>query len=447
MTSLRKRLFVILIAATGLIWLSAVAWIYLDSRSKLEHVLDTRLQEAAKMVHSLVDAGRMPETAIAGLPGATVEPAFYERQLSCQIWSLDGRLVARSSGAPGSQLTDQAAGFSDRTVDGERWRVYAVEDAQKGIRVMVGDRIGLRHGLVNDLIAGLLAPALLIAPLLGLLIWFSLGRGLRPLASMAAELKSRDAEDMRPLAAAEAPIEVRPLAEALNGLFDKVATARRHEREITAFAAHELRTPLAGLKTQAQIALATTDASIREGALRQILISVDRTARLVRQLLTLAKLETEQQGPATDRVRISGLLAEIIDGAAPAAGISVELDPALAALDVPGDRESLALALRNLHENAVQHMPGGGVVSWRPTADGRGVAVLDQGPGIPQEELGLVTQRFYRGRHKSPTGTGLGLTIVDIAARRIGALLVLSNRTDGPGLQAALLWNDGSLPR
>ncbi|GAU82395.1 ATP-binding protein [Bosea sp. BIWAKO-01] len=447
MTSLRTRLFVILIAATGLIWLSAVAWIYLDSRSKLEHVLDTRLQEAAKMVHSLVDTGRMPETAIAGLPGATVEPAFYERQLSCQIWSLDGRLVARSSGAPGSQLTDQAAGFSDRTVDGERWRVYAVEDAQKGIRVMVGDRIGLRHGLVNDLIAGLLAPALLIAPLLGLLIWLSLGRGLRPLATMAAELKSRDAEDMRPLAAAEAPIEVRPLADALNGLFDKVAAARRHEREITAFAAHELRTPLAGLKTQAQIALATTDATIREGALRQILISVDRTARLVRQLLTLAKLETEQQGPATGRIRISGLLAEIIDSTPPAAGIDVELDPGLAVLEVPGDRESLALALRNLHENAIQHMPRGGTVSWRPAADGRGVAVCDQGPGIPQEELGLVTQRFYRGRHKSPTGTGLGLTIVDIAARRIGALLVLSNRTDGPGLQAALLWNEGSLRR
>jgi len=447
MTSLRKRLFVILVAATGAIWLSAVGWIYLGSRSELEHVLDTRLQEAARMVHSLVASGNMTAAAaIAGAPAISPEDASYERQLSCQIWSLDGRLVARSTGAPEEELAENTDGFSDRVVSGEPWRVYTIKDPNKGVRVMVGDRIGLRDRLVNDLIKGLMAPALLIVPLLGLLIWASLGRGLRPLRAMADELQARDADDMRPVDASVSPAEVKPLAEALNTLFGKVEAARRHERDVTAFAAHELRTPLAGLRTQAQVALATKDAAVRENALSQILVSVDRTTRLVRQLLALAKLEAASSARSNGRVNAARLLAEVVDIAPQTpSGISVVIDPALSSLELPGDRESWMLALRNLHENALQHMPQGGLVSWCPEPGGSGIMVLDQGPGIPDEEHALVTQRFYRGRHKSASGTGLGLTIVEIAARRIGARLVLINRTDESGLQAALVWENSRL--
>lgn len=440
MTSLRRRLFFILVAATGLIWLSAGAWIYIGSRSELEHVLDTRLQEAAKMVHSLVDAHTMPASVDALNAALPAEVQGYERQLSCQIWSLDGQLVARSSGAPAARLAENVDGYSDRIVDGEPWRVYTIQDPVKRVRVMVGDRIGLRHKLVNDLIVGLLAPALLVLPLFGLLTWASLGRGLRPLRSMATELQGRDAEDMRPLDASRLPAEVQPLAHALNALFDKVEAARRHEREITAFAAHELRTPLAGLKTQAQVARAAADPAVRDRALSQILVSVDRTTRLVRQLLVLTRLEAETASPREGAHKASDLLTEIVATAPPlAANVRVEIDPELAGVALPGARDTWMLALRNVHENAIHHMPEGGLVRWCATPDGRGVMAVDQGPGIPEEELALVTQRFYRGRHKSTSGTGLGLTIVAIAARRLGVELVLSNRQDRSGLQAAFV--------
>src|SRR5258708_34884428 len=300
MTSLRTRLFAILVATTGLIWLCAAVWIYVQTKNEVERVLDTRLQEAARMVESLVT-----NSDGAGSHNAQTDPvvvpqqASYERQLSCQIWSLDGRLVARSSGAHNERLSDHANGFSDREVDGETWRVYAIEDATKGIRVMVGDRLGLRERLVTDLIKGLLAPTLLIIPLLGLLIWTSLGRGLRPLQNMAEELQKRDAEDMRAIDARHAPREIRPVVGALNQLFEKVDAARRHERQVTAFAAHALRTPLTCLKTQAQIAMTAADPAIKAGALQQILISVDRTSRLVRQLLAVptlhARADTEME--------------------------------------------------------------------------------------------------------------------------------------------------------
>ncbi|MFG1228329.1 ATP-binding protein [Xanthobacter wiegelii] len=444
MTSLKRRLVLILLAATGVIWLCATGWIYASSRSELEHVLDTRLQEAARMVHSLVAGGNI--AAAEAVAQATAPPeAGYERQLSCQIWSLDGRLVAKSGGAPEEALAGPAEGFSERTVNGEPWRVYTILDPDKGVRVMVGDRIGLRDRLVRDLVAGLLAPVILIVPLLGLLIWISVGRGLAPLHAVAGDIAARDGEDMRPVAPASAPAEIRPLLEAINGLFAKVEAARRQERDVTAFAAHELRTPLAGLKTQAQIALAAHDAPTREGALRQILVSVDRTTRLVRQLLALAKLEGTPSPSleAPGETEAGALLRDIVRQTSKPATAHVVVDHALDGVKLKGDREALHLMLRNLHENAVEHTvehaAGGGTISWRPCAGG--LCVEDDGPGIPEDELPLVTRRFYRGRSRSGAGSGLGLTIATMAAARAGARLTLENRPDRQGLRATIIWS------
>jgi two-component system, OmpR family, sensor histidine kinase QseC len=442
MTSLRTRLFAILVTATGLIWLCAVAWIYLQTKNEVEHVLDTRLQEAARMVSSLVSGGGGVGSNSPQLDSAvTPELASYERQLSCQVWSIDGQLVARSSGAPGEKLSQESNGFSERTINGETWRVFAVEDAVKGTRVMVGDRLGLRERLVTDIIKGLLAPTLLIIPLLGLLIWTSLGRGLRPLQAMADELQQRDADDMREIDAKHAPREIYPVVDAINKLFIKVDAARRHEREVTAFAAHELRTPLAGLKTQAQIALSASDNATREGALRQILVSVDRTSRLVRQLLAIAKLDAGSETDRRENLIAGQLIGDVADSLKPDGGsISVEIDPELHKLSLRTNRDILTLAIRNLHENAVQHTPEGGTLSWRVTPDGRGVEVEDEGPGIAAAELPLVSQRFFRGQHKSASGTGLGLAIVEAAVKRLDGTLILTNRPNRSGLRAVILF-------
>jgi len=434
MTSLRRRLFVILVAATGIIWLCGILWIFVGAKAELEHVLDTRLQEAARMVNSLV-AKSGPSFAAAASAAAT--PEHYERQLSCQIWSLDGHLLARSGSAPDVSLTDQASGFSDRRIQGEYWRVYTIDNPAKGVRVMIGDRLGQRDQLAVDLVKGLSIPAILMLPLLGGLIWLSLGRGLRPLLGMAVELKSRAADDMRPLRTRHAPDELLPLAEALNSLFAKVETARRHERDVTAFAAHELRTPLAGLKTHAQIAMATDDPGVRQGALRHILLSVDRSTRLVRQLLTLAKLESGLVTSQAEPICVGEIIEEIGKSAQPAGQvITVRIDPALRDFTITANRETLGIALRNLHENALQHTPDGGTVTWNVMPDGRGILVEDEGPGMPPDEIPLATQRFFRGKRQTPAGCGLGLAIVEAVLQQMGGHLVLENREGGLGLRA-----------
>jgi two-component system, OmpR family, sensor histidine kinase QseC len=443
MNSLRRKLFLILVAATGLIWFAAACWIYVGARREVESVLDARLQEAARMVLSLASSNGVGAAQRGGDSGQAADVLNYERQLSCQIWSLDGRLVARSSGAPNESLSDRSAGFSERLINGETWRVFTAEDAAKGVRVLVGDRLGLRDHFVAEIMKGILAPMALTVPLLGFLIWASLNRGLRPLRGLAEELAHRSADDMRPIETGRIPTEIRPVIGSLNSLFARVQDALRHERDLTAFAAHELRTPLAGLRTQAQIAMAARDEATRTTALRQILVGVDRTTRLVRQLLAIAKLDSAPEAIPANQISIGGVIEEVID-ALPMSdrAISVSVDPALKSTMVTANREFLLLAVRNLHENAARHMLQPGAIRWsmEKESDALAVYVDDEGPGIPPEEIALVTNRFFRGRNKSPLGSGLGLSIVDLALRASGARLVLQNRRDTTGLRAQIVW-------
>lgn len=442
MTSIRTRLFFILMITTGIVWMSAVAWIYLNTRAEVERVLDARLTEAARMVSSLITSQEIDPRRAAQLPaGAAFLRTSYERQLSCQIWALDGTLVARSDGAPSSPLTQGTSGFSETSIDGELWRVYAVENKDLGMQVLVGDNLRVRDRLVSDVIKGLLLPASLIIPILAGLIWLSVRKGLAPLSRMAAALGKRDASDLSPLPDASAPSEIRPVINSLNGLFGRVSAARERERNFTAFAAHELRTPIAGLKTQAQVALGSDDSTIRCNALQQIVVGVDRTSRLVRQLTDVTAAEAGEALSQHGETNVGHSLNLLAGELAPYAprGVRVSLDEGLYDFRLKIEPGLFMLAARNLLENALLHSPPSGVVCCWARSDGGGVSVVfdDDGPGIPEDELPKVRQRFFRGRNKTPVGSGLGLAIVDLVLSRAGGSLRLSNRPEG-GLRAEM---------
>lgn len=443
MRSISTRLFVILVITTGFVWLSAVAWIFLSTRAEIERVLDARLMEAGRMVNSLIVSQEI-NVAAAHRPGAIVPvhpAATYDRQLSCQIWSLQGSLIGRSDGAPDAKLSEHGDGFSETLIDGETWRVFAIENAALGVRVLVGDNLRIRDRLVSDVIRGLLLPALLILPVLGLLIWLSIRRGLAPLDRIAGNLAARPASDLSPLDGADAAREIEPVLRSLNGLFARVAGLRERERNFTAFAAHELRTPIAGLKTQAQVALASDDPAIRDRALRQIVSGVDRTGRLVRQLLDMSSLETiEQAGPAGSVNPAEALHAIGDDLPHRASGPTIVVAPALETVRLAIDPDLFRLAARNLMENAANHSPPGGTIAC-DLATRAGMVIItikDEGPGIPADELHRVRERFFRGRHRAPVGSGLGLAIVELALERAGCSLALRNGAAG-GLCAGIV--------
>ena len=428
MNSLRLRLFALLLVATGAVWLSAVMWIQTSTRAEVERVLDARLREAAQMVSSLISEKEIAAASAAGLTDPTAfdfQSDGYSRQLSCQIWSLDGALVSRSAHAPATRLAEIENGFSQNVVDGETWRVFTVVNADLGVRIMVGDNLSVRRRLVSDVTTGLLVPAGLVLPLLAIFIWLSVGRGLLPLDRMAAGLAARPANDLHPMPSGPLPRELRPVTTALNDLFRRVSAAREHERSFVAFAAHELKTPLAGLRTQAQIAKIAPDEATRRHALDSLERGVLRTDRMVRQLLELASVEAEARAEPLSDVALSDIVRDVVGelhALAEKRGVETVVEIPSETPQIGRSQFFLSTALRNLLENAIEASPSGEAVDVALRRDGVDwvLSVMDRGPGIPEGERARVQERFYRGSNATGDGSGLGLSIARSAAERLG---------------------------
>jgi signal transduction histidine kinase len=287
--------------------------------------------------------------------------------------------------------------------------------------------------LAEHLIESLLSPLLFGVPVLGAWIWFATRRGLAPLDRIAEAIAARAPERLDPVVPAEAPREIRPMLDAMNGLFGRVAGALDKERRFTADAAHELRTPLAAIVAQTQVAQRARDAAERAHALDQIATGARRAGRLVEQLLTLARLDPAVGLPRA-AVRLDELAAEVCADHGAAAlekNIALELDAAEPVV-VQGNADMLRVLLRNLLDNALRYTPPGGKVGVGVTA--HELSVSDSGPGIPAEERESALRRFHRLAGQETEGSGLGLSIVARIAELHGARLKLGDGIGAPGL-------------
>ena len=269
-----------------------------------------------------------------------------------------------------------------------------------------------REEIVEALGESLVWPLATALPALALAIWLGVGSGLRPLRELREQLARRGAADLAPLDTARAPAEIEPLLAELNRLFGRIEQAMARERRLTADAAHELRTPLAVLSTQAQVARRAGDEASRNEALDAIVVGAERAARLIEQMLMLARLESGQTA-AAERVElrevVRAAMAEAAGGAL-AKGIDLELADG-PPVELEGHGTLLTVLARNLVDNAVRYtQPGGRVeVAVNP---GPVLEVRDNGPGVPAHELGRLGERFHRLAGPAESGSGLGLSIV-----------------------------------
>jgi two-component system sensor histidine kinase QseC len=268
------------------------------------------------------------------------------------------------------------------------------------------------------------------------------GQGLSPLRRVARELAGRDPAETGPLTTAQPSRELQPLVDAINGLFERLERLRANERHFIASAAHELQTPLAGLKAHAQIALSASDPTVRDKSLRSIDASVDRTSRLVEQLLDLAREEAAAAPVASRWIRIESVVHAIGDELRvflQRRDVRLQLDGSASNAEIYADEPGLTLGLRNLIRNAVEHSPEGSEVQVTIGRDGgtRCISIVDQGPGILAEDLPRIRDRFVRGSRAKNAGSGLGLSIVELVAARFDAELDLANQPGG-GFKASL---------
>ena len=315
------------------------------------------------------------------------------------------------------------------TYNGQPVRVMSVQTpcGRSACSVLVAETMVKRERLVRDILLQSLFPEVLIALATLVIVWFGVKRGLRPLARLSDEIKARSAGDLRPIDAAGAPEETRPLVVALNDLLQEVSAASHKQQRFLADAAHQLRTPLAGLRAHTELALAQPIPEACRAQLEQVHRATIRTARLANQLLALARAEPGARS-VTAKVDLKGIAGGEADdwlrqSLARDIDLGFELEPAA----VDGDAFLLREALSNLVHNAIEYSHRGGRVTVR-TGRRNGHAFLeveDDGPGIAPQERARVLERFYRVPGTPGTGSGLGLAIVrEIAASHAASMFV-----------------------
>jgi two-component system OmpR family sensor kinase len=327
-------------------------------------------------------------------------------------------------------------GFSNVRANGTTYRIFSIQANNQ--TVQVAQDLAVRRAMAGNLALRTLGPIAVMMPTLMLVVWWVVSGSLEPVARVRKQVASRQADDLSPVSEAGLPDEVRPLVQELNLLFGRVRTAFDAQQTFVADAAHELRTPLAALKLQAQSLERADTAEARQVAGRRITAGIDRATRLVEQLLVLARQEASAAGGAPSQpVDVAGIARRAVAdlaGVAQAKDIDLGLQRADAG-QVEGLPDALMILTRNLIDNAIKYTPAGGTVDVSVAHDAGAIVltVEDSGPGIPPEDRERVFDRFYRVPGGDAAGSGLGLAIIKAIAERHGATLALdaSPRLDG----------------
>jgi two-component system sensor histidine kinase TctE len=351
------------------------------------------------------------------------------------------------AGDPALPIAPDDAPVYNATYNGADVRVVSVQTpcGRSTCTVLVAETTVKRSQMVRGLLLSSLFPELLIALATVLIVWFGVKRGLWPLARLSEEIKARSPRDLRPIDAAAAPEETRPLVTALNGLLGEVASAAQNQQRFLANAAHQLRTPLAGLRAHTELALEQPMPEACRAHLEQVHQATIRTARLANQLLALARAEPGGRERAPEEVNLKSVVETQADAwVHQALARDVDLGFELHAAPVHGDAFLLREAMANLVHNAIEYSQRGGRVTVRTGRNGRRsfIEVEDDGPGIPPHERERVLERFYRVPGTPGTGSGLGLAIVREIAAGHGGAVSLDNNGAG-GCRVALEFPDG----
>lgn len=376
-----------------------------------------------------------------------IEPTSREHLLY-QVWSKNGKLLLHSQNKFFSPLFDVPLGISDIYIRGSDWRVYANFDEKKQVKIVVAELYDIRYKLTDEIARNNAYILLVTYPVFGVLIWIIVGLALRSITRVTSEISNRASTYLEPVDAESIPIEIKPLVSELNQLFMRLKLAFNRNKRFAADAAHELRTPLAAIKTQAQVAVRADNQEDRDIALQKVIQGVDRSSHVVAQLLTLSRLTQEQELNDIAPIDLHKLAAEIIAYLVPVAlekNIEIELTSPTEEITILGNDIALGILIRNVVDNAIRYTPSNGQVKIELIETNENVIfrVTDTGPGIPPELRERVFERFFRILGTTATGSGLGLAIVSQIAELHHARIQLDTPKNGIGLQFDVIFPKG----
>lgn len=332
------------------------------------------------------------------------------------------------------------------------WVAFPRINGAQPALVQVAETLDERSQLANDIIRGVIVPQFIVLPVAVALVWFGLSRGLAPLNALQARIRARRPDDLSPIDPKAAPEEMSPLVNSFNEMLERLKRSMQTQQRFLADAAHQMKTPLAGLRTQAELALRETDPQQLRRSLRQIAESSERATHLINQLLALARTEHQASDlGAFELVELGRLARELVQEWVPQA-LARSIDLGFEGLEtdtlsarIIGAPMALREMLKNLVDNALRYTPSGGTVTVRVevTAGAVRLEVEDTGPGIPETERALVFERFYRVLGSNVDGSGLGLAIVREIVEQHDAILRVSTNpnsrsADLPGTRMSI---------
>jgi signal transduction histidine kinase len=332
-----------------------------------------------------------------------------------------------------------------------RWRTFALWNAEHQLQIQLAESTGLRRSYNRQLLWWLSLAALVLWPAMVLVVWFVITRSLEPLEQTAAAVATRTTDDLHPIVpAADVPAEVLPLLGALNRLLARMRGALDYERQFTADAAHELRTPLAAIRAHAQVLQRARDADERANAAHDVMAGVDRGGRVVDQLLALARVDANADvATESGQVDLEELVRQqcaLHEPFAQAQGITLEAHTS--PVTVHGSWMNFSVLLRNLIDNALRYTPRGGrvIVGCSTTSQGAELWVEDNGLGVAPEERERIFERFYRVPGHDQFGSGLGLSIVRRIAELHGATVGVADAAPGARFSVYFSGRSGPAP-
>ncbi len=414
-----------------------------------EHVVQPSLDYQLTKIASLIDIlsqsakenANVRETIISDIKQTmgTTSPNFL-----FQVWDKHGHLLLHSTQLF-PELKKSPVGFSDQTLDGKDWRIYSMTDSNLKIKIIVGENYVTRTQLADDIARNNAYILLITYPIFGLLVWLIVTIALRSVTRVTGEISNRASTFLAPVNMRHIPVEIEPLVSELNKLFIRLKLAFERNKRFAADAAHELRTPLAALKTQSQVAMKTENPTDRAQALEKVIISVDRCTHVVSQLLTLSRLGEEKGLTDVKEVDLHKLATEIIAYLVPSAldkNIEIELTSQEDQELIHGNEAALGILIRNIVDNAIRYTPENGLVKIDilNTQHHLIFRVTDSGPGVPPELRERVFERFFRIPGTTASGSGLGLAIVVQIADLHQAKIALNAGPHGVGLQFDVLF-------
>lgn len=444
MTSIKTRLLVGILGVIAFCTLLSAIATYFALKEEMDELFDENMRQIAHAiaVHNITEHSAFIDNADAQDIRRSLKG---EEEFLIQVWH-DAQISFSST--PAIAFPNQGAGgVMTVQYNHEKWRYYGL-NAGEGWLVQVSQPIPIRHTVIWEVYWEQLIPTLIQLPFLMGLVWLVVGYGFAPLKRVSQSIETRGAYFLEKLPEEDNPAEVATVVQAINSLLDRLAHAMDAQRRFTADAAHELRTPLTAVRLELDILKRADNEAEKQESLDKLYSAVDRSTRLVQQLLEIARLEPD----VIDKTRASVSLADVVrritqemQQIAQKKNITLSAE-SLPPITVEGHAHMLAILLSNLVGNALQYTQKGGQVSIAVTQDHGQVvlSVSDNGPGIVQDQRAHIFDRFYRildERQAGVPGSGLGLSIVKSIAEAHHAQIRLRDGLGGKGISFQIIFS------